>query len=167
MASYRRRKRNVIPINVVQKRGQKHRISKELVNLTIQHTSSPPALSETHDETGRADTGRADTDPCDQGLYISDYVDPADPVPAENLTEHTKRQFKLSEKCKGCILSAFKAVVEGESMKDDVECTNCGAQANVRCRQCGPYIFFCSDCGIRFHSQWNYHHYPEMWKVHC
>ena len=80
-------------------------------------------------------------------------------------SQHTKRQLKLSNKWKDCIPSAFKAVVEGESMKDDVVCTNCGAPANVRCRQCGPYVFFCSDCGVSFHSRWNYHHYPEMWKV--
>ena len=43
-------------------------------------------------------------------------------------------------------------------MKSDETCSNCGAPANVRCHQCGPYVFFCSDCGVTFHSRWNYHH---------
>ena len=35
--------------------------------------------------------------------------------------------------------------VVGESMKGDVICMNCGAPANVCCRQCGLYVvFFCS-----------------------
>ena len=51
-----RRKRNIIPLNVVQKRGRKHRISKEFVNITVRsavatpqstHTSSGPAIHET------------------------------------------------------------------------------------------------------------------------
>ena len=81
---------------------------------------------------------------------------------ASELSQHTKRQLIQSEKWKECIPSA---VVEGESMKTDAVCMNCGAPGNVRCHQCGPSTVFCSDCGVNFHTRCNYHHFPEKWKV--
>ena len=56
--------------------------------------------------------------------------------------EIVSRNLKQSEKWRENIHSAFKAVIEGESMKSDETCSNCGAPANVCCHQCGPYVFF-------------------------
>ena len=145
--------------------GRKHRISKELLNITIHSAVAPVAPSESL----RALSGPAHTDdgytPDPMPENLADQLEYHTRIHEPKSSQHTKRQLKLSDKWKECIPSAFKAVVEGESMKGDVVCMNCGAPANVRCRQCGPYDFFCSDCGVSFHSRWNYHHYPEMWKV--
>ncbi len=161
-----RRKRNIIPLNVVQKRGRKHRISKEFVNITVRsavatpqstHTSSGPTIHETGEGCSQ--------DPMPE--YLADQLEDQTRMlhePDSSQSQHTKRQLKQSEKWRESIHSAFKAVIEGESMKSDETCSNCGAPANVRCHQCGPYVFFCSDCGVSFHSRWNYHHYPELWK---
>ena len=40
MASHR--KRNIIPLNIVQKRGRKHHISKEFMNITVHSAVAAP-----------------------------------------------------------------------------------------------------------------------------
>ena len=158
-----RRKRNIIPLNIVQKRGRKHHISKEFVNITV-HSAVAAPQSPHISGSGSANHG----DGCIQDPmpeYLADQLEDQTRMLDSSQSQHTKRLVKQSEKWRESIHSALKAVIEGESMQSDETCSNCGAPANVRCRQCGPYAYFCSDCGISFHSRWNYHHYPELWKV--
>ena len=158
-----RRKRNVIPLNIIQRRGQKRTVSKELVNVTID--SAPPSRLP-----GLQDSGNTTTEP-PESEYLPDQDQSGDQTGAHHwhqsseMSQHTKRQLIQSEKWKEYIPSAYRAVVEGESMKTDAVCMNCGAPGNVRCHQCGPSAVFCSDCGVNFHTRCNYHHFPEKWKV--
>ena len=157
-----RRKRNVIPLNIIQRRGQKHTVSKELVNVTIDSAplSRLPGLP-------HVDSGNTTTEP-PASEYLPDQDQLGDQTGAHQASEssqHTKRQLIQSEKWKEYIPSAYRAVVEEESMKTDTVCMNCGAPGNVRCHQCGPCAVFCSDCGVNFHTRCNYHHFPEKWKV--
>ena len=113
-----RRKRNIIPLNIVQKQGRKHRISKELVNVTVHSAVAPVAPSESlHASSGTADTDDGYTpDPIPENL--ADQLEDRTGIREPESSQHTKRQLKLSNKWKDCIPSAFKAVVEGECVKN-------------------------------------------------
>ena len=165
MMAHRRRKKNIIPLNVVRKRGEKHRVSKEFVNITVYSTS--PQLQHVSSVPANLESGEGCTQELIPG-YLTDQ--PEDQITLSHeadsyQSQHSKRKLKQNEKWRESSYSAFKALIEEESMKMDETCSNCGAPANVRCRHCGPCVYFCSDCGVRFHSRWNYHHYPERWKV--
>ena len=138
------------------KRGRKHRISKEFVNITVHSAVAAPQSPHTSSGPANHETGEG----CIQDSmpeYLADQLEDQTRMlhePDSSQSQHTKRQLKQSEKWRESIHSAFKAVIEGESMKSDETCSNCGAPAKVRCHQCGScFFFFCSDCGVSFHSR--------------
>ena len=137
MASHRRR--NIVPLNVIQKRGQKHRISKEFISITVH--SAVEALESPHisgSQLAKEDSCMEDPMP----ELLADQFEDQTRILNSSQSQHTKRQVKQSEKWRESVHSAFKAIIEGEGMKSDETCSNCGSPANVRCRQCGPYAFF-------------------------
>ena len=109
--AHRRRKKNIIPLNVVRKRGEKHRVSKEFVNITVystspqsQHVSSVPANLESGEG-------------CTQELipgYLTDQ--PEDQITLSHeadsyQSQHSKRKLKQNEKWRESSCSAFKALI--------------------------------------------------------
>ena len=123
-----RRKRNIIPLNVVQKRGQKHRISKEFVNITVHSAVAAPQSPHTLSGPANHETGEGCIqDPMPE--YLADQLEDQTKMPHEpdsSQSQHTKRQLKQSEKWRESIHSAFKAIIEGESMKSDETCSRVG-----------------------------------------
>ena len=58
------------------------------------------------------------------------------------------------------------AVVECCAMPEDQLCTLCCvSDASFRCKQCGPCVYYCSNCIHEWHNGNNIFHTAEEWKV--
>lgn len=57
------------------------------------------------------------------------------------------------------------AVTENAAMPLGQLCVICDDTACLRCQQCGPLSFFCSQCYMKFHSRVNIFHVAEKWEV--
>ena len=115
-----RQKRNIIPLNFVQKRGRKHHISKEFMNITVH---SAVAVPQSPHISGSGSVNHGDgciQDPMPE--YLADQLEDQTRMLDSSQSQHTKRQVKQSEKWRESIHSAFKAVIEGESMKHKAYC---------------------------------------------
>ena len=139
-----RRKRNIIPLNVVQKRGRKHRISKEFVIITVRSAVATPQSTHTSSGSTIHETGEGcSQDPMPE--YLADQLEDQTRMlhePDSSQSQHTKRQLKQSEKWRESIHSAFKAVIEGESMKSNETCSNCGAPSKCALSSVWAICFF-------------------------
>ena len=127
--AHRRRKRNLVPLNVVQKRGEKHRVSKEFVNITVHSGTSPQLLHrDISSVPANLETGEGCTqDPLPE--YLTDQLEDQNTLSHEAdscQSQHSKRQLKQNEKWRESSCSAFRGAIEGESMKIDESCINCG-----------------------------------------
>ena len=67
------------------------------------------------------------------------------------------------EKLRPMMLSA---IVESSGMPPGQNCVKClQVPALLRCRRCGPTVFFCHACFLADHSKSNLFHVAEEWKV--
>lgn len=57
------------------------------------------------------------------------------------------------------------AVTEAAAMPLGQICLHCEAAASMRCKQCGPMGYYCSQCFLRCHNSVNFFHVAEQWQV--
>ena len=89
-----RRKRNIIPLNIVQKRGRKHHISKEFMNITV-HSAVAAPQSPHISGSGSANHG----DDCIQDPmpeYLADQLEDQTRMLDSSQSQHTKLNAWLS-----------------------------------------------------------------------
>lgn len=55
--------------------------------------------------------------------------------------------------------------VESEPIPARAVCCDCEQPAVLRCRDCGPSVFYCQECCNSFHKWRNIFHMTEIWKV--
>lgn len=62
------------------------------------------------------------------------------------------------------------AHTEEASFPETSLCIVCAQIAELRCKQCGPHVFFCKSCFQQQHCSINIFHVAEKWlvsKLHC
>ena len=164
VAMSNKKRKNAIPLNIVQKRGSHKLVSKELLPVELTTNTKNTALTSESPSTGCSQVDSSDTNFADTGLDRSDNVSQSNQTGSQSQPEN-ERLLRQNKKWKDCAPLVCKALVEEAGTKRCVQCINCGAPGVVRCHQCGPSIFFCFECGVHVHSIMNYHHFPEIWKV--
>ena len=81
-------------------------------------------------------------------------------------TLHEVAQKRAVESWKKIRLDMLRIAIESEALPEDQLCTACTAdKALYRCLQCGPRIFFCSQCYEAAHRKTNIFHTGEVWEV--
>ena len=102
----------------------------------------------------------------DDDSFFDDFEQESD-GDGRNLTCHSRRKLKL--------LSSWRK--ERESMikihrnsyyciSPVTRCFRCSSEnPEFRCKDCGPYSFFCLKCLIETHEEQNVFHFPEKWQV--
>ncbi len=56
-------------------------------------------------------------------------------------------------------------VTENAALSEGQVCIFCGKLASLRCQQCGPLGFFCSQCFTKVHDEINLFHVADKWEV--
>lgn len=59
----------------------------------------------------------------------------------------------------------LKVSVEASCLPSAAKCCECEEPASIRCKECGPLVFYCSACIEHKHSLKHTLHTPEIWKV--
>ena len=151
---------NKIPLNVLRKpKGQRRtrpQVSKELISIKTsfheyQNLKDTPSVHKEADNS-------AQYDGIDNTSYHHD-----DSLPAYQ--SYVKRKIKAAERWEEVRAGIQKIILHKHSL-DKAVCFNCKqSSAVIRCHQCSPYLY-CMDCSNQFHHNKNFHHCPEIWKVH-
>ena len=149
-----KRRRNKIPLNLAStKKGNKKcrlKITKEIVDVPL---SSHNVVT--------TDSPWPNNDESES--YQEDVID--DTI-ITSVSAHTKRKQKLSERWNALRSDAYKVMIQAHALFPNQSCFTCNSDnANVRCEQCGPALYMCSNCCISIHSKSHHHHFPEIWQV--
>ena len=84
----------------------------------------------------------------------------------ESLSSHNKRKFRLLSSWRKEREYLIKAYRKSSHVPHTAFCCNCLSEnPEFRCKDCGPYSFFCSKCLVEVHDTKNYFHSPEKWQV--
>ncbi len=59
----------------------------------------------------------------------------------------------------------LNAVTEAAAMPLGQICLHCEATASIRCKQCGPFGYYCLECFLGCHNTVNLFHIAEKWEV--
>ena len=82
-----------------------------------------------------------------------------------NVSAYTKQKQNLAARWDYLRSSAYRAMVQNETLQHQQKCFVCGCgDADVRCEQCGP-LYMCHNCCVKHHNQMNFYHSPEIWQV--
>ena len=57
------------------------------------------------------------------------------------------------------------ACVQTASLPDGQLCIRCSNKADIWCRRCSPFAYFCEECWLQCHAETNIFHIPEIWVV--
>jgi len=94
---------------------------------------------------------------------VEDFVlqDSEDHITLE--TDYAKRKLRLAENWTEVRDELYTSMICANSLRD-TECFFCYNPATIKCNQCGPYCM-CLQCCLFHHTNCNFHHCPEVWKV--
>lgn len=74
-------------------------------------------------------------------------------------TCYQQKQDKLAANWKSILDSIYNSMLDNEATPDYPSCFNCDNTATLKCFDCGPKIFYCTNCYSHFHSKINLFHY--------
>lgn len=100
----------------------------------------------------------------DHGLDVSN-VDEANSRKSEELSKHHQRRLKEFNGWEEIRSSLLSARFEEEVFSSVQICVLCGKSAVCRCTDCGPRQTFCMECAKLQHTERNYFHVLEIYKV--
>ena len=98
--------------------------------------------------------------------FFDDFEEEPDEE-ARNFISHGKRKLKLLSSWRKERESMIKAHRNSYCISPVAHCIGCSSEnPEFRCKDCGPYSFFCLKCLIETHKQQNFFHFPEKWQVY-
>ena len=59
----------------------------------------------------------------------------------------------------------LRAAITSSALPIHAECLSCSEEANCRCLECGPQVYFCEPCHQKAHQTVNVFHSGEIWQV--
>ena len=104
----------------------------------------------------------------------SDETDPLvmdEEHPEHSVSSYEKRRRREADHWESLQDDLTKTYIEGSAMKPNQCCIKCiedgrpNMLATMRCSDCGPNQFYCSDCAESLHKTRNFFHIVEVWKV--
>jgi len=123
---------------------RKYAIRKE--NVLIQH---PVNISHNNDTAAVAN------------VDVNSFQDDEESFTSE--TAYTRRKLRLAENWSEVREGLYTTMITANALHD-AECFSCQNPATIKCNQCGPF-FMCLQCCVLHHTNCNFHHCPEVWKV--
>ena len=86
----------------------------------------------------------------------------------ESLSSHNKRKLRLLSSWRKEREYLIRAYRKSNHVPHTAVCCSClSDNPEFRCKDCGPYSFFCCKCLVQVHNTKNYFHSPEKWQVYC
>ena len=83
----------------------------------------------------------------------------------EELTHHELQSRASVESWGKLRKMMISTAMEGCAMPIAQQCLLCPSPAVFRCQQCGPVVYYCSDCFCKQHESANFFHVAEKWEV--
>ena len=81
---------------------------------------------------------------------------------------HYEIETKATEKhCTNIRKQFVVAHTEESAMQECSVCIQCSKTAELRCKRCGPHVFYCSSCFQHTHCNVNIFHVAEKWQVNA
>ena len=90
---------------------------------------------------------------------------------SETVSDYERRRIKEADRWKSLQDEVVKTYLERSVMPPNQCCVKCcedgkpEVDAIMRCVDCGPWQFFCTDCAETLHRTRNQFHIVEVWKV--
>lgn len=153
-------KANRVPLNILKplkghKRTRPH-VSKEIVQV---HTSFIK-----YSEASSSQLDSIDNNFPHEIIDENDSYGQGSNSPSVHQT-YTRRKARAAEKWREVRAGIEHILLWQHSLNKNTLCFQCTNTAVVRCQQCGPYVY-CVECANLLHENRNFHHSPEIWKVH-
>jgi len=151
-----KKRQNKVTLNVLSRRNSRRS------NYRIRKTVLDFCLTGGLGATGSPDVASTSTSWEDNVSYNEDEHNV---TVTSNVSAYTKQKQNLAAKWDYLRSSAYRAMVQNETLQHQQKCFVCGCgDADVRCEQCGP-LYMCHNCCVKHHNQMNFHHSPEIWQV--
>lgn len=107
-----KRKRNIIPLNIVQKHGSKKYVSKELLAVSV-HSTAQQASCSLAVQHERTEDARGDFPNTTEDINLMNEEGPSHysgNLDTQTSQPENERQLKLSQKWQECVPNVFKAL---------------------------------------------------------
>jgi hypothetical protein len=115
---------------------------------------------------GRSSNAHGTLDLEEDHLCEDIFEDRSDEEEETSLSSHNKRKLRLLSSWREGRESMIKTYRKSINIPRTAFCCHClSRNPEFRCKDCGPYTFFCLDCLVEIHGTKNYFHSPEKWQV--
>ena len=160
------RKRGIRHYSVVDLKGS---ATRKRVEVHLPKSVHIPASTSTFETDDEVIDDTVDDEP-DKDLTVPQLVEDADVEDGDKTSfvgpsayQIRRRQVaKNWEKIRNDLVCTY---FSHECLDDRAVCCDCGSCALLRCKDCGPSVFYCEGCCSSQHQWRNVFHVPEIWKV--